>query len=224
MFRYFLNLLVLTFAVFLIGGCAMVRPPANPVDPVTIYVADYGVHSAVMLPVGENRFVEYAFGDWGYCAEDRDGPLDSVGALLVSQSSALGRRYIDLKPGDLYPMPKLEVPKTAFPVVVPRATVEAVERKLAARYHRSLCTIVYNPGNDTDYVRDDEHYSVLHSCNGLTASELRQMGCQVNGWAIWSRFRLVGDPPPAQATAIARAAPVPAPAPPPPPSVAAAGQ
>jgi hypothetical protein len=223
MFRRFTHLLLLTFAVFLLGGCATVHPPANPVDPVTVYVADYGVHSAVMLPVGRNRFVEYAFGDWGYCAEDRDGPFDSVGALLVSQSSALGRRYIDLKPGDPYPMPKVELPKTVFPVAVPRATVVAVEQKLAARYHRSLCSIVYNPGNDTDYVRDTEHYSVLHSCNGLTASELTDMGCKVNGWAIWSRFRLAGDAPPVQVQAnpvTARVAPLPAAT----PSVATAGQ
>ena len=185
----FFRILVCLF-LFLLVGCGAVHPPAHTVDPVTVYVADYGVHSAVMLPVGGTRYIEYAFGDWGYCAENRVGPNDAIGALLCSNGSAFGRRYIEKKPGQKYPTPDAPLPKVIFPVQVSRKYVEQVETKLAARYHKYESTAVHNPDNDTDYVRDDQHYSFLHSCNHLTADTLRAMCCQVDGPTIFSSFHL----------------------------------
>jgi hypothetical protein len=183
-----------TLFVLCLVGCGAVHPPAHLVDPVKVYVADYGVHSAVMLPVGGDLYIEYAFGDWGYCAENRIRLNDALGALLVSNGSAFGRRYIQMKPGQAYPIPGSPLPKTIFPVAVSRHDVEAVENELAARYKKYECTKVHNPDNDTDYVRDDQHYSFLHSCNHLTAQTLRELCCQVDGPTIFSSFHLAGTP------------------------------
>jgi len=188
-----LRILVCLF-LFLLVGCGAVHPPAHTVDPVTVYVADYGVHSAVMLPIGGTHYIEYAFGDWGYCAENRIGLNDALGALLFSNGSAFGRRFIEMKPGQAYPTPRAPLPKVIFPIQVSRKYVEDVEIKLAARYKKYEYTVVHNADNDTDYVRDDHHYSFLHSCNHLTAETLRQMCCQVDGPTIFSSFHLAKTP------------------------------
>jgi hypothetical protein len=198
-------LCLVTIVVLISCGCGAVHPPAQTVDPVSVYVANYGFHSAVMLPLDRTHYIEYAFGDWAYCAEDRDGPLDAIGALLMSGGSAFGRRYIEMKPGQAYPTPRTPLPKVIFPVAVSRPQVEAIERTLDRRWTRHECTVVHNPGNDTDYVRDSEHYSLFHSCNQLTADTLRNLGCRVDGPVMLSSFRLSkslndatapGNPPP----------------------------
>lgn len=201
--RRVLNGFGFTLLALCVVGCGAVHPPARTKDPLAVYVADYGVHSAVMLPVGGDRYVEYAFGDWGYCALDRDGPFDAIGALLFSGSSAFGRRFVEMKPGQAYPTPRAPLPKKIFSITVSRQYLETVEKKLDARWRKYECTAVHNPGNDTDYVRDDQHYSFLHSCNHLTADTLREMGCKVDGPTIFSSFHLADTPadtrPPASA-------------------------
>src|SRR5438045_2606308 len=84
---------ILIFLIVASGGCATVRPPANPRDPVPVYLTDYGVHSSLLMPNGDGRFVEYYFGDWGFAVDNRNWPQDACGALLVSGQAALGRRY-----------------------------------------------------------------------------------------------------------------------------------
>ena len=181
--------IVICVAALCAGGCgAVVHPPGAVADPTTVYVCDYGVHSAVMLPVGQHRFVEYAFGDWGYCAYNKMLPTDAIGALAVSNESAFGRRYIEMKPGQPYPIPKVQLPAKVFPVVVSQQSVMALEAKLDRRFQRAYYTHVYNASNDTIYVKDDEPYSAVNSCNHLTGLCLRYLGCEVDGPTFFSHF------------------------------------
>ncbi len=182
------------FLSLAVGCGAVVHPPAKAVDPVAVYVADYGVHSAVMLPLNDGRYVEYAFGDWGYCAYNKAAINDALGALLLSSESAFGRRFIEKNPGQAYPTPHAPLPKKIFAVYASRSDVQAIERKFAQRFQKYASTKVYNYDNDTDYVHDDEHYSFINSCNHLTANTLRSLGCEVDGWAVFSNFRYSPTP------------------------------
>jgi len=180
---------ILSLCVFLAGGCAAtVYPQAHPVRPTAIYVEDYGIHSSLLLPTGNGRYVEYAFGDWNFAALNHCGPQDALGALLVSFQSALGRRFVDVQAGQAAPHPMHPSPHRIQKVYVPQERVEQVLRELEARYQRGGKAL-HNPDNDTDYVRDDtEHYWVGNNCNHLTARCLEQMGCDVRGWVVLSRF------------------------------------
>jgi hypothetical protein len=114
-----------------------------------------------------------------------------------------------MKPGQDHPTPISPLPKKIFPVYVSRGRLEEVEKKLDRRYRKYECTAVYNSGNDTLYARDDEHYSVFHSCNHLTADTLRQMDCRVDGPVLFSAFHLANGakasaPPPPQPPAASR--------------------
>src|SRR5690242_20007978 len=96
MFRVTLVLVLLA-----LSGCATsVTPPTTLRDPVTVYVTDEGIHSSVLLPVGGNRYMEYAKGDWNYAALSNHWPWDVMGALFFSQQGALGRRVVEVTPGE----------------------------------------------------------------------------------------------------------------------------
>jgi hypothetical protein len=184
------------------SGCATrVYPPANPANPTTICLCDYGVHSSVLLPNGDGRFVEYVYGDWAYAVMDEDDPMHTLGALLVSLQPALGRRFLTPKPGETYPMPPNH-PHTVWPMLVDSQKVAEVVSTLDARFDKHKDTAMLNPDPDYGFlfVRDDEHYSVLHNCNHMTVSILQAVGCGVGGFPIFSNFimELPGGPFPAK--------------------------
>ena len=178
--------------LLLAGGCgATVYPTSHPRQPVRVYVADYGIHSSLLLPTGEHRYVEYAFGDWNFAALNHTWPQDVVGALLISFQSALGRRYIDVAPGEIEPHPVHPSPHHLQLLYAPRERVEVVVREMDKRYRRDGTEVRYNPDNLMEYVKDSEHYSAINNCNQLTARCLREMGCEVRGLALLSIFHVV---------------------------------
>jgi len=183
-----LLLAVLMGAGMFVGGCAATVIPQQPaVDPVPVYLADYGIHSSLFLPTPDGRYVEYAFGDWGYAAENRCWPHDALGALLISFQSALGRRYYDMKPGMDRPIPDRK-PNTMARIECEREAVNRVLARLDARYRAGTGKRVRNPENGIVYVKDSQHYSIANNCNHLTARSLQELGCEVRGLVIGSNF------------------------------------
>lgn len=171
------------------GGCgATVYPQPKPIQPTAVYVADYGIHSSLLLPNGDGRYVEYAFGDWNFAALNHCWPQDALGALLISFQSALGRRFIDLAPGETAPQPLHPPPHSMQVVYASREDVMRVVGEMDARYNRDTRITMHNPDNDMDYVKDSEHYWVANNCNHLTARCLREMGCDVRGFVMLSKF------------------------------------
>lgn len=185
--RTLLSVLVLSLS----GGCAAtVYPGAKPVQPTAVYLADYGIHSSVLLPTGDGRYVEYAFGDWNFAALNHCWPQDAVGALLISFQSTLGRRYIELRPGEAAPHPVHPVPHRLQVVYASHRDVQRLVRELDQRYTRDGKQPCHNPDNDMDYVKDSEHYWIANNCNHLTARCLRELGCDVRGVVVLSKFNV----------------------------------
>ena len=175
----------------LVGCATKVYPQERLVRPTAVYIADYGIHSSLLLPTADGRYVEYAFGDWNFAAMNHCWPQDALGALLISFQSALGRRFVDVQPGQSVPHPVHPEPHRVQMIYASQAEVAAVVAELDARYRRGAYEVMHNPDNDTDYVRDDsEHYSVANNCNHLTARCLREMGCDVRGFVMLSKFRV----------------------------------
>ncbi len=176
-------------------GCVSVYPQKVAVVPTDVYVTDYGIHSSLIIPGGDGRYVEYAFGDWNYAALNHDWPNDALGALLVSFRSGLGRRFLDADPSDLRPHPAKPAPERMQVLHISLDSVEQVRRELDERYQRDLGKakgkVVHNPENEMDFVPDDEHYSFYNNCNDLTARCLRQMGCELVGVVGFSKFQVV---------------------------------
>jgi hypothetical protein len=153
-----------------------------------VYVADYGIHSSLLLSNGDGRFVEYAFGDWNFAALNHCWPQDALGALLISFQSTLGRRFITLSPGETEPHPVHPAPHRVQVLYASRKDVIQVVAEMDSRYRRDTRVVMRNPDNDTDYVKDSEHYWVGNNCNHLTARCLRELGCDVRGLTVLSKF------------------------------------
>jgi hypothetical protein len=170
-------------------GCASVRPAANLTDPVPVYLADYGVHSSLFLPTQDGRYVEYAFGDWGYAVENRNKPQDAIGALTVSRSSGFGRMYLDQSTGSA-PNPQRK-PLSMQTVFADRADVYLLIDRLDVKFEQlaeKYGKPVVNAETAMSWVKDDQHYSWANNCNHLTADALEQLGCKVSGVVVWSNF------------------------------------
>src|SRR5688572_19225846 len=135
-------------------GCATtVQPAAKPIDPVPVFLTDYGVHSSLMMPTPDGRYVEYSFGDFGYAALNRGGPHNALGALFVSGQSGIGRRFLTIRPGEETPRPAY-APKSVQKIYAERFQVYALVKQLDQRYQKGADSPVHNPVTDNVYVKD----------------------------------------------------------------------
>jgi len=187
-------------ALVAISGCAGVRQTASIIDPVQVYVGDYGVHSSLFLPTADQRFVEYAFGDWGYAVENRNLPQDAIGALTVSRGAGFGRIYHERAGGTNTPDPPRK-PFTLHAVTCERSDVLALIDRLDVRFEQLRDRhgpAVINPETGMSWVREDpdKRYSIANNCNHMTAAALQELGCRVTGLVVWSKFRVAEEPSP----------------------------
>ena len=185
-------LLLFTCLAPALGCTQTIRPPVRPVDPVRVYVADYGLHSSLLLPDGKKpgAYVEFAFGDWGFMALNRTRVQDALGAVLLSAQSSLGRRVVEIENGRMAPTVR-DRPRELVGFDAGRREVDRLHRQLEARFQRGLkAGTTDNATDDTVYVKDREHYWVLNNCNHLTRRWLRRLGCDVRGLIATSKFRV----------------------------------
>ncbi len=186
--------LLALFALVTFTGCATVQPSAAINDPTPVYIGDYGIHSSLFLPTPDNRYVEYAFGDWGYAVENRNMPQDAIGALTVSWGAGFGRMYHDREFGSDMPNPPRK-PIAMQKVICDRSDIYALIDKLDVRFEslgRSYGAAVVNPETGMSWVRedDDKHYSIANNCNHQTVRSLKELGCRVDGVVVWSKFKI----------------------------------
>jgi len=175
-------------------GCATVRPVADPVDPVPVFLTDYGLHSSLILPTPDARYVEYCWGDWAFAVENRDWYLiDGPRALFLSLQSGFGRRFMPVDPYTGDPQVPFSDPslKRLTKFYAARADVLAVEAQLDHRFQSDEGPAKINKINGITYVKDPSHYSLIQNCNHMTAALLRRLGCQVDGLVVGSDFSML---------------------------------
>jgi hypothetical protein len=190
--------LALAFAA---GGCQhSVYPPPRPRDAVKVYLANYGWHSGLLLPLPDDagrfaddgRYIEFTFGDFDYMVNNRDGVIDGMGAILLSPQAGLGRRVIAIRGDKVAPDVKMP-PRHMEHFHASAAQVTRLTRRLEARFQRKIDTAVLNPKEDAVYVKDDEHYWLANNCNHAARRWLTALGCEVHGHVITLGFALAGD-------------------------------
>jgi hypothetical protein len=172
-------------------GCVTVHPAEHPTDPVAVYFANYGIHSSLILPTPQMNYVEYCYGDWAFAVENRDfGPIDGPRALFLSFQSGFGRRFEKVNPlnGDPIVPPSDPTLKKLTRFYAARADVTNLLNELEARYNADRGPSKTNAANGNVYVMDDEHYSLIHNCNHLTADLFHKLGCKVDGIVMFNSF------------------------------------
>ena len=184
------NLLVLS-VVALVGGCATrVVPPANPANPVAVYITDYGRHSSILLPMGDGHLMEYSYGDWEFYALNKYKWYIGASKLFFSDGSGLGRRIL-AQPGDDEALHKLLGCKRLMRVDIEQSRVSNLLEELDRRYSAKIETMIYNDYGHNYFVKDESHYWLFHTCNAMTGQWLEKLGCKVGGFPVISNFEVV---------------------------------
>ena len=182
------------------GGCRhSVYPPPKPRDAVKVYLADYGWHSGLLLPLpdetgrftNDGRYIDFTFGDFDYMVNNREGLADSVGAILLSPQAGLGRRVITVRGDRVAPEVRMP-PRRIDSFYASAAQVSRLTQRLERRFQRNASTAVLNPKEGAVYVKDDERYWLANNCNHTARRWLTALGCEVRGSVITVGFALAG--------------------------------
>lgn len=177
------------------ASCATVVTPPDPAslrDPVAVYLIDYHRHSSLMLPMGDDAgggLREYAFGEWGWFAENRTGGFRAVGVLFLPNQGALGRadHPLPASPEELQARNGFEA---VYEIHVERALAMDLLERLDLRYESRIDTRIANPAVGLDLVKDDDRYSLANHCNHVTARWLRELGITVGPASAIADFRI----------------------------------
>ena len=204
------------------AGCGVsVERPSGVLDPVTVFIADYGRHASLVLPgdvvadaaaltdadvrvgsfdVSGGVMWEYSFGDWVFYAEDRDSLWNGGWALFAPTRGALGRRLLAAAETES----ELRAAFDARLEHVHSIEVErgAARRMLSVLHGRWADGLAYaadlgvepitNRSVNMRFVPDRRAYSLLNHCNDELTAWLRGMGVETRGSSLVSRYVVVG--------------------------------
>ena len=181
--------LVMLGSVLSLCGCATIVPPKHPVDPVPVYLANYGKHSSILLTDPRGHLNEYAYGDFKWFALNHVSAYDAVRALFFSTTPTIGRRQIAADDD----IDSVQRATNAYPVwrfLAPKEKVEHLIEQLDREYDAKLDTVTYNALTGLWYVKAGKHYSAFHNCNHAVAWWFKQIGCDIRGIPMFSGFKV----------------------------------
>jgi hypothetical protein len=166
-------------------------PPADPSDPVVVFLLDQGHTPSLVLTAGEEKMLRYAYGDWRYYALQQNDKLSGLRALLLPTQAALGRGEIA---GPVTPETiRAAVPvfiEQLYPIEVERSRAEALRSRLDAIYEQHEEPKVINDAYGMTFVHHPDDYIFFHNSNHAVASWLEELGCEARGWALLSRWQV----------------------------------
>lgn len=172
-----------------------IRPPAHPEVPATVYLLEHGKSSSLVLTGNEDHASRWAFGDWRYYALNQTSLKDALVAVLWPTRAALGRQMIEPAPETTE-----EVLRrvgigvgSIFPITVERGAVVRLERRLQDLFEANRDSRHFNPSVRLEFVDYPESYTLVNSSNRKVSAWLRELGCEVSGVSLLSRWRVVED-------------------------------
>lgn len=171
--------LLLLVATSSTGGCAStVSAPGAPDDPVATYLLLDAKHPGLALPDPGGGYVEYAFGEWGWFAWNRNRWYHGFGAMLWPTQATLGRRILLARDGaelrqrfHWMEIHELIVERSAADRL--RVGLERIsEQDRRSRHHNELYGMTFVPL--------ERAYWFGHNCNDEVADWLAELGCSVS--------------------------------------------
>jgi hypothetical protein len=184
------NLAIL--ALLLAGGCsATVVPPSAPVNPVAVYLTDYGRHSSIVLPNHSGtELTEYDWGDWDWFALGDAHWYTAPRTLFFSRHATIGLRNIPMQ-SNLEQLKRELGADAVVRIECSQSLVEALRKRLDEKFSAGSTTLMKSDYSKLWQVKDDsERYWLGHNCNHMTARWLKQLGCKIRGWPVLSHFKV----------------------------------
>ena len=171
-----------------------VIPPADPQQPVTAFLLDYGHTSGLVLPTADGM-AEYVYGDCDYYARGNRGLGNAAAALCWPTSACMGRGTFDGPATQENLLRRIHVNfEHAYPIRIDREAAERLEARLHDLYLHGHERAIEHPGFRLTFVPHPRAYHYFHNSNHVTAAWLVELGCQVQGPAFSSRWRVVQQP------------------------------
>ncbi|NJL80620.1 MAG: DUF2459 domain-containing protein [Richelia sp. RM2_1_2] len=184
-----LTFLVIVCILFIwILSPATIVPPADTAEALTIYIADYGLHSELVLPSGNGELIQYAYGDWNYFALNQQDLKNGATALFIPTQGTLGRQ----KFSNIVELQQIiqQQNYTLLSLVVARNKVTQLLQLLDQRFSRNISTKIENSQTGLTLVKDERDYTFLHNSNHEIVEWLRALDCQIYGFVMWANFRV----------------------------------
>jgi hypothetical protein len=180
---------MLAIHVLVLAVPTTVIAPVGAVEPVRVFLVDYGRTPAIVLPITDSKMAAYVYGDWNYYALRNQGPLDSIAALLWPTQGALGRKEITGPPeADVVRHALGNDVEEIHTLQVERVAVDGLRTSLDRAYHDRLDTAVTAYG--MVFVHHPQRYTYWSNSNHMTAAWLDTLGCEVRGPAFGSWWRV----------------------------------
>jgi hypothetical protein len=184
----FASVVIASILLVWILSSATIVPPANPVEPITIYVIDHGWHSRLVLPTDKGELIQYAYGDWKYFALNQQDLKSGAAALFLPTQGTLGRR----KFSNIVELQQIiqQQDYTLLSLEVALAKVTQLLKLLDERFNRNISTSIENPQTGLTLVKDDQEYTLLQNSNHEIVEWLQDLDCKVYGFVMWANFQV----------------------------------
>jgi hypothetical protein len=184
---------LLVFCILAIPAACVNRviPPAPISDPVQIFILDHGRTPSLVLPTPDGGMVRYVYGDWNWYAKGRTGIGYGIAALFWPTRAGLGRELLEGAAGAESVLAQISVEVEAVhPLLVERAAVERLAGRLEALFGTNAATRVENEAYQLSFVHHPDRYSYFWNSNHQVAHWLRELGCEVRGPTVNSKWEV----------------------------------
>jgi len=193
-FRHKIILLIATIfivakLVTLIFSPTVIIPPTEPVEPVTVYVVDYGFHSRLILPDRTGKLIKYAYGDWQYFALQNRDVLTTLKALLIPTQGTLNREKLS-NLNTLREIAEAQRRVNLLEVEVAQEKMLKLREKLEDRFYQNIDSKITYNGDRSQFVKDDQDYTMFYNSNHQVVKWLEAMECKVKGIIILPSFQV----------------------------------
>jgi hypothetical protein len=187
------RVLAVAAPLWLCGCAATVFPPEHVTDPVQVGILDHGHHTSLIMEIPGDGMRRYSYGDWQWYALRQTGPLEGTSALFWPSQAGLGRKEL---PGPFSPAVvgrQVRVPiEHAVYLTVDARAARGLVGRLDLIYDENRAERIDNAAYDLVFVPYPEPYWIFHNSNQMVAAWLEQLGCRVEGPALFAAWRL-GD-------------------------------
>lgn len=187
----FRNLLLLLLVPVLTACATRVTAPDLVTEPRTVAVLEHGWHTSLMLTKVDHTRVRYAFGDWRWYAEEKEGFWSGVRALALPSRSAFGRQALPPEqPGERLDhvigtgIAKMHV------FAVEAGQVDALVNRLEGLHRSGQASAFDNRTYNLVFVPHPQSYHFFVNSNHMVAQWLRDLGVDVRYTSAIGGWRL----------------------------------
>jgi hypothetical protein len=186
--RWWAFVLIALTAVGLTNCAWQVTPPATVIEPTTVYLTQYGLHTRLALPAADEGLIEYGFGEWHYYGlEERS--WQSGGRAIFGLGTAARSRHRLATGGEAMKSWKTFNGDQTAVIVVETDAATRLRDRLETSWNDVREHAVQRKWDGVWVAPTPEaRYHLFRNSNHATAQWLRELDCDVRGIPITADF------------------------------------